>query len=116
MEPQKRKIQDDTNSSVENKKTHSELEFSSSEMLAESTLRVDLNNSAEFEKFVDAQTSSMNDEDEEGNDSNLNTIISSVESIDNSKLPSNDRIKSLLEELKKKEEEIALSKREIMSF
>ena len=106
MEPQKRKIQDETDSSIENKKPHSDLEFSSSEMSAESTLRGDLNNTIDFERFVDAHATSNVDEDEEGSNSNLNTIISVVESLNENEPLSNDKMKSITEKLKEKEEEV----------
>ena len=84
MEPNKQKRKnDESQNDTENKKHHSELDFSKSGFTAESTLSSspDLNNSEEFEKFVDKhlEESILEDASDEVSDTFMKTIVSAVE-------------------------------------
>ena len=57
----KRKLSEEVEGNHENKKIHSDLEFSNREITAESTLVNDLNNSDQVERIVESILSSGND-------------------------------------------------------
>ena len=99
---QKRKLQDSSELSMENKKPHNEDEITFSEVGADSTHIEDANESVLLNTIVDNHGSSTTDED--GDDSLVETVVSVCSVKDKS--PLSKVIESLQEIIKRKEEEI----------
>ena len=104
---QKRKLHTSLDETITNKKHHNDTEFLSKEISAESTHNEEPNLSQEADRIIETKLSECSMDKDLTNNNNVDTIFSNMEKFVKCSLPPEERIKTLENELKIKDDKVA---------